>query len=102
MQRRTKAIIISGVAAAAVTAGLGSAAVAARAGDPPAEPRSEAAYTDAHRSEAGVSQSAAEAIARDVRPGAVVDSHLESEGQGLRWEVKTDDGTRVWEVQIDP
>ena len=49
-----------------------------------------------------MSQSAAEAIARGVRPGAVVDSHLESEGHGLRWEVKTDDGTRVWEVQIDP
>ena len=102
MQKREKALV-GGLAALAVAAGVGGAAMAAgNAPDPPAERRSEAAYTDAHRAEAAVSQATAEQAARAVRPGAVVESHLESEGHGLRWEVKVDDGTKVWEVQLDP
>ena len=39
------------------------------------------------------------ALARD--PATIVDSHLQDEGDGLRWEVKPDDGAHVWEVQVD-
>ena len=102
MQQRTKMIMVWG-AAVAIVAGFGSAAVAAGyVADPPAEQRSESTYTDAHRADAAVTQVGAERIARDARPGTVVDSHLQTEGDGLRWEVKTDDGTNVWEIQIDP
>ena len=102
MESRTKAVI-GGAAALVVAAGIGTAAFAAgHVADPPAERRNEQAYTAAHRGDAALSQARAERLARDVRPGTVVDSHLETEGQGLRWEVKTDDGTNVWEVQLDP
>jgi len=102
MQPRTKAVV-AGAAAVVVAAGIGSAALAAsQHSDPPAERQAEAAYTDAHRGDAAVSQADAERIALAARPGTVVESHLQSEGQGLRWEVKIDDGGRVSEVQLDP
>src|SRR4051794_36217276 len=99
-----KPIVVGGLAAAAaLVAGGGIAAAAANSGnpDPVSEQNAEAAYTDAHRADAAVTQSEAVATATDAHPGTVIDAHLESEGQGLRWEIKPDDGTTVWEVQID-
>ena len=103
MRRNTKSFVAT-VAALAITAGLGTAAVAAAGHnrDPQSEQRAEAEYTDAHRGGVHVSQADAEQFGRAARPGVVVESHLESEGNGLRWEVKTDDGAHVWEVQLDP
>lgn len=101
MRKRTKALV--GLAAAAVALGAGSAAFAAGGNpDPRSEQQAEAAYTDAHRSDAAVSQQDAEQRALAVHGDRIVESHLESEGDGLRWEVKPTDGTRVWEVQLDP
>lgn len=95
--------VIAATAAAAVVIGGGAAAYAnaRRTTDPAAEVEAERRFTDAHRADAAVSQVQAETIARRARPGRVVESHLQDEG-ALRWEVKTDDGVHVWEVQIDP
>ncbi len=103
MRKRTKSII-GVIAAGAAVAGVATTAVAASRtqADPPAEQRVERQYTAAHATDAHVSQSDAERRATAVRPGRLVESHLETEGNGLRWEVKTDDGTQVWEVQLDP
>ena len=92
--------LVTAGATVAIAAGVATAAVAGTT-DPPAETRSEARYTAAHRAEAAVSQADAERAAQRARPGRVFDTHLEREGHGLRWEVKTDDGTTVWEVQVD-
>jgi uncharacterized membrane protein YkoI len=61
----------------------------------------EAAFTAAHRDEARVTQAQAEAVAHREKPGRLFDTHLEDEGHGLRWEVKSDDGQQVWELQVD-
>jgi uncharacterized membrane protein YkoI len=84
--------------------GLGTGAALAatnHSADPPAERQAETRYTDAHRGEATVSQTEAESAALARHSGTIIDTHLEDEGHGLRWEVKPDDGTRVWEVQVD-
>ena len=96
--------LVAGAAAVLITLGAGAAAASALGAkaDPAAERRSERVYTDAHRSEAAVSQHRAEQLAQAARPGRVVESHLQTEGEGLRWEVKTADRTRVWEIQVDP
>lgn len=96
---------IFGVAMAGViTLGAGAAAAAARGvnADPEAEQQSEHAYTDAHRADAAISQNDAERLAQQARPGTIIESHLQTEGDGLRWEVKIDDGRNVWEIQLDP
>jgi len=74
---------------------------ASRPSDPTAERGAEAAYTAAHRSQALVSQAEAERDAISAHPGAVVDSHLENESGGLRWETKLSTASGLWEVQID-
>jgi uncharacterized membrane protein YkoI len=95
-------------AATLVAAGIGSGVAAANSrnnrnssDDPPGERRSEARYTDAHRGGAAVSQSDAERTALARHRGRIVDTHLENERHRLVWEVKPDDGTQVWEVQVD-
>jgi uncharacterized membrane protein YkoI len=98
---RRKAIVITAASVALVGAGWAGVAAAGGGSDPAAERQAEAAYTEAHRTQVPVSQSDAESAALAVHPGAIVDVHLQDEGQGLRWEVKADDGTRVWEVQVD-
>jgi uncharacterized membrane protein YkoI len=103
MRRGTKTTV--GVAAAIVlAAGAGTAAFASTnpKPDPTSERAAERRFTDAHRDDVPVSQASAEQIARRLHPGTVVDTHLEDEGHGLRWEVKTDDGTQLWEIQLDP
>lgn len=96
-----KVLVIAAASLSVAVIGGGVAAAASRtSSDPAAERSSEARYTAAHRSEAAVRQADAEAAAAARHPGTVVDSHLEDEGQGLRWEIKTDDGTQVWELQV--
>jgi uncharacterized membrane protein YkoI len=95
------------VAGSALTVGLalgGGALYAVNAGASPAETadnQGEAAYTQAHRADARTTQAEAEAAAQQAKPGRLFDSHLQNEGEGLRWEVKSDDGTTVWEIQVD-
>src|SRR4051794_1978154 len=97
-----KPLTIAAVGLLAIGIGGGVATAATRTTtDPAAERDSEARYTDQHRSEAAVSQAEAERAALARHAGTVIDSHLENEGPGLRWEVKPDDGSQVWEVQID-
>jgi uncharacterized membrane protein YkoI len=102
MNRR--ALVIGAALIAGSLAAGGTALAVSKGGDEePGERQSEQQFTDAHRREAKVSQQEAERIAKEARPGQVVDSHLQDEeGQGLRWEVKTDDGSQIWEVQVDP
>lgn len=100
MRRVTKTAV--GVAAAVVLAASAGTAAFAAERDPSAERAAERQFTDAHRGAVQVSQSAADQTARQIHAGTVVDSHLEDEGHGLRWEVKTDDGTRLWEIQLNP
>ena len=98
MRRRTIAVIGAGV----VAVGFGGAAAAASSPhDPAAERRAEAEYTAAHRSEARVAQKDAERTATSEHPGSVVETHLENEGAGLRWETKISDGSGEWDVQVD-
>lgn len=103
MRRNTKSLVGT-VAALAITAGVATVAVAAggQNHDPRSEQRAEREYTDHHRTEAGIDQATAARLGRAARSGSLVESHLETEGQGLRWEVKTDDGSHVWEIQLDP
>lgn len=103
------------VTAMALGLGVGAAGVAAagsniggsdtEADDGPedsaGERAEEQAYTDAHRADAATSQAEAEAAAVAVKPGQLVETHLQDEGDGLRWEVKTDDGKTTWEIQVD-
>ncbi len=91
------------LAAVGIVAALGvaGAANATATTDPPAEANREVAYTKAHLAEASVSQAAAETTATQLHPGTVIDAHLESEDHGLVWEIKPDDGTTIWEVQLD-
>lgn len=99
-----KSLVLAGATVAVATmAGCGIALAGSRTTqDPPAEHASEARYTAAHQADARVTQAAAERAALQSHPGTLVDdTHLEDEGNGLRWEVKTDDGSRIWEVQVD-
>lgn len=99
----TKKYVVVAVAVAATALGTGTAlAAGGHNSDPVSERRAEQRYTDAHRSEARVTQAEAARSGQVVRPGSVVESHLETEGTGLRWEIKTDDATHIWEVQLDP
>jgi uncharacterized membrane protein YkoI len=98
MLRKPLAVAALGLVAALSTGGV---ATAASRHDPAGERQSEASYTDAHRSDATVSQPAAEKEALALHRRTATDTHLENEGHGLRWEVKPDDGHQVWEVQVD-
>jgi len=97
-----KPLVIAGVGLLAAGIGGGVAVGSARThSDPARERNAEARYTAAHRSEATVSQAGAEQAALARHEGKISDTHLENEGHGLRWEVKSDDGSQVWEVQVD-
>ncbi len=102
---RNKKWILGGACAAIGVAGIGAgvayATDRAQPQDPESERNAEAAYTQAHRGEAKVSEQQAVAAALARHPGGVVEVHLENEDGGLRWEVKPDDGQQVWEVQVD-
>ena len=100
MQRGTRIALVT-VAVAALMVGGGAAIGGSLNSDPLAEQREEAAFTDAHRDEVDVSQSAAERTAQGEHSGTIIESHLEDETGPLVWEVKVDDGSTVWEVQID-
>ncbi len=87
--------------ALAATASLTTAArVGASTGTSTTERDEEITFTNAHLKDATISQAAAEKAAIDAHKGASSDVHLESEDKGLVWEVKIDDGSKVWEVQI--
>ena len=96
------AIGIAAATAIALGAGVAAAATTSTNTDPASEQAAERMYTAAHLSEASVSQARAEHLAQVARPGSIVESHLQTESDALRWEVKTDDGSNVWEVQLDP
>lgn len=93
----------AGLAAALALAG-GGVALAATGGAPntAAEQQQEDQFTDAHRGQVAVSEQEAVRAAARRHEGRATDVHLEQEGSGpLVWEVKPDDGTTVWEVQVD-
>lgn len=98
-----KRVAIAASAVVLLSAAGGGVAFAAGSGpsDPPKEQKQEAAYTASHLDQAKVSRDAAVHAARQAHSGHIVDVHLQDEGHGLRWEVKPDDGTHVYEVQID-
>ena len=100
---RTRHYLIAGcVVAAATVGGITVAASSSSSPDSAAEQREEADFTRAHLGDAEVSRNAAEEAALGRHRGSVSDTHLQDEeGQGLRWEVKVDDGDTVWEVQVD-
>src|SRR4051795_8488890 len=96
--------IVIALAVGTVTAVTGAGvafAAGSRTPDPAAERAEEAAYTQSHRSQAAVAEQDAVDTATRTHPGSVVDVHLQDEGTGLVWEVKTDDGSQVWEIQVD-
>ena len=97
---RRSAVLGAGIGAVVFAVG-GVAWGASATRDPASERASEAAYTAAHRSQARVSQADAERTAIATHAGSVVESHLENEGPGLRWETKISGRSGVWEVQID-
>jgi len=90
------ALLAGGLAVTGAAAALG-----AGLNDTTGDQEAEAAFTEAHRGEAAVSQADAERAALGAHPGRLSDTHLENEGHGLRWEVKSDDGATVWEIQVD-
>lgn len=65
------------------------------------EARAQYAFTETQRASAVVSEAEAVAAAVAQRAGTPSDAHLQDEGDGLRWEVKTDDGRGVREIQVD-
>lgn len=81
--------------------GIALASGGSGAATPADEQQQEAAYTAAHRADATVSEDDAIATALAAHPGTATDVHLETEENGLVWEVKPDDGTQLWEVQVD-
>jgi len=99
----TKKIVAVGVLVVAASTIAGGVAVAAsrKGADPEREQRKEREYTQAHLADAAVTQAQAEQAAAATHIGTLSDTHLESEGHGLRWEVKVDDGRQLWEVQVD-
>ncbi len=88
----TIATVTSLSAAAAVSASSDTSSGTERDG--------EIAFTDAHRKDATISEADAERAAINAHKGTTSDVHLETEDNGLVWEVKVDDGSRVWEVQV--
>jgi uncharacterized membrane protein YkoI len=92
-------LVAVGTLAVVGAVGLVGAGVAL-AGGGQQESRDEAAYTQAHRSDAAVTEDAARATAQLRHAGRVVDTHLQNEGR-LVWEfVIADDGKNA-EVQVD-
>ena len=83
---------LAAAAAISLGAGVAAAATTSRNTDPASEQTTERLYTAAHSSEAAVGQARAEHLAQQARPGSIVESHLQTEGDGMRWEVKTNDG----------
>jgi uncharacterized membrane protein YkoI len=88
----TMAAVTSLTTAAAVSASTGTSSTTER--------DAEITFTNAHQKDATISQTDAEKAATDAHKGATSDVHLESEDKGLAWEVKVDNGSKVWEVQI--
>ena len=86
--------------AVAAIASLTTAAAVSASTAPAAERDAEIAFTNAHLKAATISQADAEKAATDAQKGAISDEHLEREDKGLVWEVKINDGPKVWEVQI--
>jgi uncharacterized membrane protein YkoI len=101
MERRKLMIVAGGTVAAVALAGGAAVASGAFDDDSPGERRAEAAFTEAHAGDVGVTRAEAEAAALRERPGSVVESNLEDEGDGLAWEVAITDGSTLWEIQID-
>jgi uncharacterized membrane protein YkoI len=103
--RLTRKWIIGSACAVVGVTGVGIGVAAATGHGPTVDPQperdAEAAYTNAHRGQAAVSDQEAVAAALARHHGNVLEVHLENEGDGLRWEVKPDDGQQVWEVQVD-
>lgn len=95
MRKAAMAITIS-----TVTSLTTAAAVSASSGTSTTERDAEIAFTKANLKDTTISQADAEKAATDAHKGAASDVHLESEDKGLVWEVKIDDGSKVWEVQI--
>ena len=100
-QSRRVKLVAAAVVAVPLLAGATAAAKARLTSDPVAERKAEAAYTEAHRADAAVGESEALRTALAAHAGRAFDQHLQNEGTGLVWEVKVDDGSAIWEVQID-
>ena len=99
MTNMRKAVVA--ITIASVTSLTTAAAVSASTGTSSRTERdAEMAFTNAHLKDATISQADAEQAATSTHGGAGSDVHLETEDKGLVWEVKVDDGSRVWEVQI--
>ncbi len=101
MKRKKLKMAAVALLAVPLLAGATAAAKARLTLDPAAESKAEAAYTEAHRSDAAVTESRATQIAVAAHSGRTFDQHLQDEGTGLVWEVKVDDGSALWEVQVD-
>jgi uncharacterized membrane protein YkoI len=101
MERRKLMIVAGGTVAALALAGGAAVASGAFDDDSPQERRAEAAFTEAHAGDVPVTEAEAKAAALRERPGSVVESNLEAEGDGLAWEVAVTDGSILWEIQVD-
>jgi uncharacterized membrane protein YkoI len=99
--RRTAVVVAVGFAIVAAGAGVAGAGPRMVTADPAEEVAAEQAFTEAHQDGLAVSAAAAERAAGSRHAGRVFDTHLQDEA-GLRWESKVDDGSTVWEVQVDP
>ena len=96
---RVGLLVGAGSMAAVLTGGVASAHAGSATGSD--EAAAQSAFTRAHRTAATVSEADAVAVAVARYAGTASDAHLEDEGAGLRWEVKTDGGQGVREIQID-
>lgn len=100
--RTIRIAIAAGVVVITTVSGIAVAYSSSSSDDPPSEMRQEADFTRDHLDAAAVSRADAERAAAGRHEGTISDTHLEDEeGQGLRWEVKVDDGQTLWEVQVD-
>jgi uncharacterized membrane protein YkoI len=100
MRRKLTLLLATVVGAGLVASGV---ALAQRTPDEdePAERRTQEAFTRANEDKLEVTQAEAEAIARRAHAGSVVSIHLEDDGSGLEWEIEVDDGSALWELNVN-
>ena len=91
-------LTVAALAAISVVGVAGTGIAMSGGGDQ--ESKDEASYTQAHRSEAKVSEEAARATAQGRHAGSVVDTHLQHAGQ-LVWAFVLADNSKSSDVQVD-
>ncbi len=101
MMRGRTVGVLTALAAVVALAGGVAFAVGRADDDTPAERQAERAFTAAHEDQAAVDRSEAEAAALEAHPGTVIESELESDGDGLIWEIEIDQGSAIREVTVD-